>query len=104
MDGRTPFDVLLTPHRSFYLEEKQFLSRRSLPADTIVLQPNQVWSPNENHRHTHAAGPEVLYGLFLNDFLCILDETLQAIVLAVQPRCVDPNVTALTHLMRLAPD
>ncbi len=37
----------------------------------------------KNHRHTHAAGPDVLYGLFQNDCLCILDETLQTFVLAV---------------------
>ncbi len=50
------------------------------------------------------AGPDVLYGIFQNDFICILDETLQTFVLAVHPRCVDPNVAALTHLMCLAPD
>ncbi len=48
-----------------YLEEKHFLSRRSLLADI-----------NDNHRHTHAAGTEVLYGFFQNDLLCILDKTL----------------------------
>jgi hypothetical protein len=40
-----PFDVLLTLRRFFYLEETQFLSRKSLLADTIVLRPHQVRSP-----------------------------------------------------------
>ena len=41
----SPFAVLLTLYNFVYVAEEQFLSRRSLLADMIVLRPNQVRSP-----------------------------------------------------------